>query len=375
MKQLWALGLLFTLTIGTFCGGVEEFPTIRVEATTLRLKDITRVKDVRFNQAVGYGMVVGLADTGDNNNASRIAQMNLINNMGGRVENVNQVRGSNTAQVLVTALIPPFAKPGDRIDVIVSSIGDAESLEGGVLLSTQLQAPNGEIIAVAQGPISTGGSMAQGNGSSTRTSIVTSARVPQGAIMEREIFTEIGDATGLDLVLNRTDFTLANKIAETITGKLAPAEALDGSTIRVQFPAKFAQRRVAFMAQLENIQVNNNPVSSRVVVNERTGTIVIGNGVRLLPAAVAHGGITVTVKTENEIVQPGAFAQGQTAGVSNTSIDIKEEPGSLVELPPSATLNDLVSALNTIGATPNDLISILQALKASGSLEAELEII
>jgi flagellar P-ring protein FlgI len=344
-------------------------------SVSLRLKDISRVKEVRYNQLIGYGLVVGLSESGDSIPATQLAEMNLINNMGGRLNNPSDLRGKNVAQVMLTALVPPFAKPGDRLDVLVSSVGNAKSLEGGVLLSTQLNAPNGEVVAVAQGPISTGGVSVGGSGSSKRTAITTSARVPQGAIVEREIVTELGDSTGLDLILNRTDFTIANTVAETINGRLAPAIAVDGSTIRVELPAAYTHNRVAFLAKLENLVVTVSPVSSKVVVNERTGTVVIGGGVRLLPAAVAHGGITVSIQAENSVSQPNALAQGQTLGVTNSQVEVTEHPGSLVKLGPTATLNDLVGALNEIGVTPNDLISILQALKAAGSLEAELEII
>lgn len=344
-------------------------------AATVRLRDITRVKEVRYNQLVGYGLVVGLNETGDNTRATQMAQMNLINHMGGRLQNINDIRGKNAAQVIVTAMVPPFAKPGDRIDVLVSSLGNAKSLEGGVLITTQLTAPNGEVVAVAQGPISTGGVSVAAAGSSKRTAITTSARVPQGAIVEREIQTDIGDSTGLDLILNRTDFTLASKVATVINSKLAPAQAVDASTIRVNYPASFAMDRVGFVAKLENLVVDVEGRNAKVVVNERTGTIVIGSDVRLLPAAVAHGGITVSVQATNSVSQPNALATGQTQTATNANIDIQEQPGSLVQLGPSATLNDLVVALNAIGVSPNDLISVLQALKAAGSLEAELEII
>jgi flagellar P-ring protein FlgI len=369
--RLAALGLMIALFL--LNTGMVWLPS--AHAATLRLKDITRVKDVRINQLVGYGMVVGLPDSGDSNRSSQYAQQNLLNNLGGKVNTVSDIRGKNTAQVIVTANISAFAKPGDRIDVLVSSMGNAKSLEGGVLISTQLTAPNGELVAVAQGPISTGGVSVAASGSSKRTSITTSARVPQGAIVEREMHTTLGDGSGLDLILNRSDFTMASQVAEAINRQLAPAQAVDGSTIRVEFPAKYGDNRVAFLSRLENLTIDANESSARVVVNERTGTIVIGNAVRLLPAAVAHGGITVSVETTNAVSQPNALGQGQSVPTTNSKIDVTENPGSLVKLGPTATLNDLVSALNAIGATPNDLISILQALKAAGSLEAELEII
>lgn len=349
---------------------------VPADAAKLRLKDIAHVKGVRNNQLIGYGLVVGLAKTGDKSRSTQNASWNLIQNFGGRLASENDIRSTNSAAVIVTALVPPFAKPGDPLDVMVSSMADASSLEGGVLIQTQLIAPNGEVVAIAQGPVSTGGTSVAAGGSSQRTAITTSGRIPNGAIIEREIHTEIGDEYGLELVLDRTDFTMANRVAEALTSQVAPARAIDGSTIRVLFPDEYINDRVAFLAEVENVQVETVDQIAKVVVNERTGTIVIGNNVRLLPAAVAHGGITVSVSTTNEVSQPGAFSQGgQAIGVSNSEIDIQKEPGSLVELPGNSTLQDLVAALNSLGVTPSDLISVLQALKAAGSLEATLEII
>jgi flagellar P-ring protein precursor FlgI len=256
-------------------------------------------------------------------------------------------------------------------------MADAASLEGGVLISTELRAPNGEIVALAQGPLSTGGTSVDAGGSSKRTSITTSARIPGGAIMEREIRTEIGDEHGMELILNnRSDFTLASRVAEALTKAIGPARAVDGSTIRVLFPDQYIDNRVAFMAKVENVTVDATEEIAKVVVNERTGTIVIGSHVKLLPAAVAHGGITVSVTTTNSVSQPNMFTEGgQSVGVSNSKIDIQKAKGSLVQLGGNATLQDLVAALNALGVSPSDLISVLQALKAAGSLEATLEII
>lgn len=382
MKKL--LSLLFgaaVLASSSVSGlALAQQPVVRKPPTgvPLRLKDITHIRGVRVNQVMGYGLVVGLNKSGDKSISTQTAQWNLIQNMGGRLNNVNDIKGQNTAAVIVTAVIPPFAKPGDQIDVVVSSFANAKSLEGGVLISTQLTAPNGEVVAVAQGPISTGGSSEEGSGgSSKRTAITTSGRIPSGAIMEREIVTEIGDSTGMELVLERTDFTLASRVAEAIRRDVGTeAFAVDGTTIRVEFPGGYSRDRVGFIARLEGITVNATEEIAKVVVNERTGTIVIGNNVRLLPAAVAHGGITVTVTTENSVSQPEAFSEGgQTIGVTNDTVEITKTPGSLVALDANATLRDLVTALNAIGVTPSDLISVLQALKAAGSLQATLEII
>lgn len=366
----------FALACTVTCAGININLPHSAQAATLRLKDISHIKGVRQNQVVGYGLVVGLGRTGDQSRSTLNAEYNFIKNMGGRLNNPNSIRSTNTAAVVVTANISPFAKAGDQIDVLVSSMADAKSLEGGTLVATQLMAPNGEIIAVAQGAVSVGGSSADAGGSSKRTAITTSGRIPQGAIMERDIQTDVGDEYGFDLILNRNDFTMANRVAESITHGLSPARAIDGSSVRINIPDQYIDNRIAFLAKLENLSVNSIDEIAKVVVNERTGTIVIGNGVRLLPAAVAHGGITVSVKTTNDISQPGAFSEGgATVGVTNSEIEIEENPGSLIELQGGASLGDLVTALNAIGVSPNDLISILQALKAAGSLESALEII
>ncbi|MEM0951576.1 MAG: flagellar basal body P-ring protein FlgI [Cyanobacteria bacterium P01_H01_bin.74] len=369
-KQLLACSIAAVMMAGA------GMPLCDAGATSVRIKDIAHIKGVRNNQLVGYGLVVGLNRTGDQSISTQISSANLINNFDGRLQNPNDIRPTNTAAVIVTALVPPFAKAGDPIDVIVSSLADAKSLEGGVLVNTALKAPNGEIIALAQGALSTGGTSVSANGSSKRTAITTTARIPNGAIMEREIHTDIGTMNSMDLVLDRTDFTLASRVSDTVSSNLASARAIDGSTIRVLFPNQYIDNRVAFMAKLENLTVETTQEIAKVVVNERTGTVVIGSNVKLLPAAVAHGGITVTVATRNEVSQPdGLGGAGQTVGVSNSEIEIVEEPGNLVKLSANASLDDLVAALNALGVSPSDLISVLQALKAAGSLEASLEII
>lgn len=366
---------LVTLTLGVFML-FSSMPQQEASAVRLRLKDITHIKGIRNNQLVGYGLVVGLAKSGDKSRSTQNASYNMIQNMGGRLATENDIKSTNTAAVMVTALVPPFAKAGDTIDILVSSMADAKSLEGGILISTQLMAPNGEVVAVAQGPVSVGGVSVSAGGSSQRTAITTTGRVPGGAIVEREISTEVGDSSGLELVMDRTDFTMASKIADVVNQRLGPARAMDGSSIRVEFPPQFVDNRIGFISALENLEIDTTLENAKIVVNERTGTIVIGANVRLLPAAVAHGGITVSVSTTNAISQPNAFAQGgQTQGVTNSEIKVEEKPGSLIKLNGNSTLSDLVAALNAIGVTPNDLISILQALKAAGSLEATLEII
>lgn len=341
----------------------------------VRIKDIAHVKGVRDNQIVGYGVVVGLSKTGDNSRSTQITNKFLLQNLGTIIDQDNYIQKGSTAAVIVTATVPPFAKNGDRIDVTVSTMADAKSLEGGVLVQTILKAPNGEAVAVAQGPVSVGGINASAGGSYTRTAITTTGRVPGGGIMERDMVTDIGDETSLTLTMEESDYTMSARIAQTISDIISPAKAVDGNSIQVSIPEKFLNDRISFLSILENVEVRPTTEKARVVVNERTGTVVIGADVKLLPAAVAHGNITVTVTTTNEVSQPNAFAQGSTVGFSNSSVSVNKTPGSVVALPANSNLNDLVRALNSIGVTPLDLISILQALKKSGSLQADLIII
>ena len=348
---------------------------VQAISSTVRLLDVTHIKGVRDNQIIGYGLVVGLPGTGDNSRATQITNKLLLMNLGTVIEQENYIQKGSTAAVIITATVPPFAKNGDRIDITVSTMADAKSLEGGVLVQTVLKAANGEAIAVAQGPLSVGGVNAKGGGSSTRTAITTTGRIPGGGIMERDMVTDIGDDNSVTLSIETSDYTMVSRIAQTITNLIAPAKAIDGSSVQVMIPDKFLNDRVTFLSILENLEVSPTVEKARVVVNERTGTVVIGADVKLLPAAVAHGNLTVTVSTTNEVSQPNAFAQGSTVGFSNTQINVNKTPGSIIAMPANSNLNDLVKALNSIGVTPIDLISILQALKKAGSLQAELIII
>lgn len=348
---------------------------VQAITSTVRIKDIAHVKGVRDNQVVGYGVVVGLPKTGDNSRSTQITNKLLLMNLGTMIEQENYIQKGSTAAVIVTANIPPFAKNGDKIDVTVSTLADCKSLEGGVLVQTILKAPNGEAIAVAQGPISVGGINASSGGSSTRTAITTTGRVPGGGIMERDMITDIGDETSVTLTMEESDYTMASRIAQAITSLVSPAKALDGNSIQVTIPEQFLNDRITFLSILENMDIKPTTEKARVVINERTGTVVIGADVKLLPSAVAHGNLTVTVSTTNEVSQPNAFAQGSTVGFSNSEIAVNKTPGSVIAMPANSNLNDLVRALNSIGVAPIDLISILQALKKSGSLQAELIII
>ncbi len=349
--------------------------TSMAECMDVRIKDITNVRGVRDNQLIGYGVVVGLKATGDNSRSTQITNQMLLHNLGTVIPQSNYIQKGSTAAVIVTATVPPFAKNGDKIDVIVSTMADAKSLEGGVLVQTQMRAPNGEVVATAQGPVTVGGASADANGNSARTAITTTGRVPLGGIVERDINTSIGDADSITLSLNRADYTMASRIAETISSKVSPAKAVDGGSIKIMLPSKYLDDRISFLSIVENIKVTSTGDKARVVINERTGTIVIGSEVKLLPAAVAHGNITVTVSTQNEVSQPQPFAGGSTVGLSNSQVEIEEAAGSLIKIPENSTLNDLIKALNAIGVTPIDLISILQALREAGSLQAEIQTI
>jgi len=367
MKKIFATVLMIISM------AVWTIPVNAIDAK-VRIMDITHIKGVRENQIVGYGIVVGLPGTGDNSRSTQITNKMMLRNLGTVIEQENYIQKGAAAAVIVTATVPPFSKNGDKIDVTVSAIADAKSLEGGVLVQTILKAPNGEAVAVAQGPLTVGGINKIAGGSSARTAITTSGRIPGGAIIERDIYTEIGDEDSITLSIDKSDYTLVSRIAQTIS-QLAPAQAIDGSSVRVRIPQRFMNDRVTFVSLLENLEVSPTLEKAKVVVNERTGTVVIGADVKLLPAAVAHGNITVTVSTTNDVSQPNSFANGATVGFENSDIQINKAPGSLVQMPANSNLNDLVAALNAIGVAPIDLISILQALKKSGSLQAELIVI
>lgn len=367
-KRILSLILIVSLVL-------VAIPQNGTEASHVRIKDITHVKGVRDNQLVGYGVVVGLKATGDNSRATQITNQLMLQNLGTVIQQANYIQKGSSAAVIITATVPPFAKNGDKIDVTVSAMADAKSLEGGVLVLTQLRASNGEVVATAQGPLSVGGASAESGGSSKRTSITTSGRIPNGGIVERDITTQIGDEDSITLSLDSTDYTMVARIAQLISQTVSTARAIDGSSVKIIVPPSFQSDRIAFLSIIENLTVDMSKERAKVVINERTGTIVIGSEVKLMPAAVAHGNITVTVSTTNEISQPKPFSGGSSLGFSNSEIDIKKQSGSLIKISENSTLNDLVRALNAIGVTPIDLISILQALKEAGSLQADLVII
>jgi len=368
LRHIVTFKRIFAVMLGLLIG------LMPIQAATVRIMDLAHIQGVRDNQLVGYGVVVGLPGTGDNSRSTQITNKMMLRNLGTVIEQENYIQKGASAAVIVTATVPAFAKNGDKIDVTVSAMADCKSLEGGVLVQTILKAPNGEAVAVAQGPVSVGGINKIAGASSARTAITTTGRIPGGGIVERDIYTEIGDETSITLTLDHSDYTLVSRIANAVS-RIAPARAIDGTSVRVQIPSKFQNDRVTFLSILENIEVAPTAERAKVIVNERTGTVVIGADVKLMPAAVAHGNITVTVAGQNDVSQPNGFSNGATVGFENADIEINKTPGSLIEMGANSNLNDLVKALNSIGVAPIDLISILQALKKSGSLQAELIII
>jgi len=343
----------------------------------VKIGNVTRIQGIRDNQLIGYGIVVGLAGTGDSSRSQATVQ-SVANMMGEFSIDVtpDQIRSKNLAAVMLTADLPPFIHSGDRIDVTVSSMGDADSLQGGTLVMSPLEAANGEIYAVAQGPVSIGGFNVQSGGSSVRKNHPTVGRIPNGALVEKEIKFDL-NKDHLNLLLQNPNFKTADNIAKALNKKLEYsniAQARDAGTVRVNVPDEFEGRVVDFIAQVNNTEVRSN-IEAKIVIDEKTGTIVLSHNVRISTVAVAHGNISVTIKTREEVSQPPSFSEGETEKTEETDIQVSEEEGNIVMISNENTIEDLVSALNTIGATPRDIVSIIQKIKAAGALHAKLELI
>lgn len=343
-----------------------------------RIKDIARVGGVRANQLVGYGLIVGLDGSGDGNGAIFTAQSvaNMLEKFGVTVP-AGALKVKNVAAVMVTCDLPAFARNGQPLDVQVSSLGDARSLQGGTLLQTPLRGADGSVYAVAQGAVSVGGFSAGGGGSSQTKNHVTAGRVPGGALVEREVPTTLaGEGTGrLQITLNRADFTTAARVAEAVSrsGLGLLAVAVDAGTIEIATGAN-GPAAVALIARVEGLSVTSDE-AARVVVNERTGTVVVGAHVSLSPCAIAHGNLQVKIRARPDVSQPAPLSNGATVVTPNTKVRVQEDGGRVQAVPTSATVEQVVRSLNALGVTPRDLIAILQALKAAGALKAELEIL
>jgi flagellar P-ring protein precursor FlgI len=350
-------------------------------AGAARIKDLAQVEGVRSNQLFGYGLIVGLEGTGDRQKTEFTVQAltNLLQDYRIRVR-PEDVRVKNVAAVMVTAEVPPYVQPGTRLDAIASSIGDAQSLSGGTLLLTPLRGPDGQVYAVAQGPLSLGGGFsANGIGARITKNHQTVGRITGGALLERPMPTEAIAPDGVMRIhLRQPDFTTAQRVAEAINAAVPDAVAHPQSPgeVTVSLPPGARTDPVAFVASLESLNVAPDN-AARVVVNERTGTVVMGQDVRLAPVAIAHGGLHITIKTEVGVSQPQPFSNGQTVIVPDTSIVIEEpKDRQLVEIPggKGVSLKELVLALNSLGVTPRDLIAVFEALKEAGALQAELVI-
>ena len=349
-------------------------------AHAARIKEVASVQGVRTNQLVGYGLVVGLDGTGDQNTQAPFATQSLLallQQMGVTVPPGQNMQLKNLATVMVTAQLPAFAQPGQTIDVNVSSLANAKSLRGGTLIATPLKGADGQVYAMAQGNLIVGGAGASAAGSKVQINHLSAGRIPEGATVERAVATPMNQGDSIQLDLNSSDYSTAREVVKAINGRMGPgtADAIDGRAIRVRMPES-ADARVAFMAEIQNLDVKPSTPAAKVVINARTGSVVMNQSVTLAACAVAHGSLSVTISTTPSVSQPMPFARtGQTAITEKADITITQQAGALVQMAPGAKLADVVKALNTLGATPQDLLAILQAMKTAGALMAELEVI
>ena len=344
-----------------------------------RVKELASIQGVRTNQLIGYGLVVGLDGSGDQTTQTPFTIQSLqamLSQLGVQLPPGVTPQLRNAAAVMVTADLPAFAQPGQTIDVTVSSLGNAKSLRGGTLLLTPLRGADGQVYGIAQGNVIVGGAGASAAGSKVQINHLSAGRVPAGATVERAVPSTAMSGDTVSLELNQSDFSTARQVADAINRRIGggAAVALDARVIRVRMPDDPAHR-VAFLGDLENVEVSMPQPVARVVVNARTGSVVLNQSVSLSDCAVAHGNLSVTISTTPVISQPGPFSQGQTVAAEKADISIRQESGALMSVRGSAKLADVVKALNTLGASAQDLIAILQAMKAAGSLKADLEII
>lgn len=366
-------GLLALLALT--CGLLGALP-----AQAMRIKEVAAVQGVRSNQLTGYGLVVGLDGTGDQSSQMPYTTQSLQNylqQMGVTLPEGAKLQPKNVAAVLVTAQLPPFAQPGQMVDITVSSVGNAKSLRGGTLITTPLRGVDGNVYALAQGSLLVGGAGASAGGSSVTINHLSVGRIPNGAQVERTVATPFLAGDSINLGLMSDDFQTASRVATAINLVKGDgtAQALNGRLVRVRAPMD-PNQRVAFMADLEEIQLQSSVPAARVVVNSRTGSVVLNQAVSLGPCAVAHGSLSVSITSTPMVSQPNPLSPGaQTVVTEKASIQINQEGGALIAMDASPKLTDVVRALNALGATPQDLVAILQAIKAAGALNAELEII
>ena len=348
-------------------------------ATTARIKEIATVQGVRPNQLIGYGLVVGLDGTGDQTTQTPYTTQSLnamLQQLGVTVPAGTSMQLKNVAAVLVTATLPPFAQPGQLLDITVSSLGNAKSLRGGTLVATPLRGADNQIYALAQGNLMVGGAGASAGGSKVQVNHLLAGRIPGGATVERSVLSPLGQGDALQLDLSSSDYATARAVAGAINTRFGAgtAQALDGRVVKVRLPPT-PDERVSFMAEVENLKVEMAAPAAKVVVNARTGSVVMNQAVTLGPCAVAHGNLSVTISTTPQVSQPAPLSGGQTVVTEKSDIKMQQDGGALIQLPAGTRLTEVVKALNSLGATPADLLTILQAIKAAGALQAELEVI
>ncbi len=364
--------------VAAFLLGLGLFASVPTYAE--RIKDLATIQGVRTNQLVGYGLVVGLDGSGDQTTQTPFTVQSVINmlqQLGVQVPfNSSSLQLKNVAAVMVTATIPPFAQPGQTVDVVVSSIGNAKSLKGGTLLMTPLKGADGNVYSIAQGNMVVGGAGGSAGGSSTKVNHLAAGRISNGATIEREVPTSINAGDTITLELTDTNFSTVSRMVGAINTRfgMTTASAVNGRVVKVRAPQS-PDARVAFIGELENLDVKPAVQAAKVILNARTGSVVMNQTVTLDTCAISHGNLSVIVNAENAASQPAPFSQGQTTMVQNAQIEVKKDQGEVILLNKAATLADVVKALNSIGATPQDLLAILQAMKSSGSLRAELEVI
>ncbi len=354
-------------------------PLLATPARAERLKDIASFGGVRQNQLSGYGIVVGLDGTGDQTTQTPFTVqsiMAMLQQKGISLPAGTQLQLKNVAAVMVTTSLPAFAQPGQTIDITVSSMGNAKSLRGGTLLMTPLQGADGQVYAMAQGNVLVGGAGASGGGASVQVNQLAVGRISGGATVERAVASNLGADNQVKLELNTTDFATASRVVEAVNDKFGPgiATALDGRVIRVRVPSS-SDQRVSFLGMLENIDVRPSEAAAKVILNARTGSIVMNRAVTLDTCAISHGNLTVTIGADTQVSQPAPGSRGATVVTQTPNASVKKDAGRVIMLNNGASLAEVVKAMNAIGATPQDLLSILQSLKAAGSLRAELEII
>ncbi|HTF99168.1 MAG TPA: flagellar basal body P-ring protein FlgI [Nitrospirota bacterium] len=364
---------LFVFLVFLAAGPLLLAPAAHAE----RIKDIANFEGMRENQLIGYGLVVGLDGSGDKGNQTLLTIGNLLQRMGLTIK-IADIKAKNAAAVMVTASLPPFPKPGMQLDALVSTIGDAKSLQGGTLLLAPLKGPDGKVYALAQGPVSVGGFIGGGGGTTVQKNHTTAGKIPNGVTIETEPRFVFGTGSEIRIFLRNPDFTTAAETAKRINETLqtdSSAVTLDPSTIILKVPEQYQGKIVQLVALVEAIDVAVD-VPARVVINERTGTVTIGEAVKIAPVAIAHGSLTIEIKTEYNVSQPNPLApnQARTVVTPKQTVNVKEQNASLLHVS-GATLGEVVRALNALGVTPRDLVSILQALKAAGALHADMEII